>query len=301
MAEMPWLLLIHQLPPKPDYLRAKIGRRLARIGAVAIKNAVYVLPSNDQTLEDLQWTGGEIRAGGGEANVVEARFVEGLSDGDVQKRFNDARDADYAPLIKEAKALLRRKKGGLKPAATLSRRALEIEKIDFFGATNGQVLRGLLDQMTRRPAGEPKTRHDLQHKTWVTRTGVHIDRIASAWLIRRFIDPNAKFRFVSGKSHTPSRGEIRFDMFDAEFTHDGKRCTFEVLLDATRPSDKALRAIAEIVHDIDLKEERYERTETDGIAALIDGITLAHRDDESRIDRASGALDDLYAWFQRNV
>jgi len=186
-------------------------------------------------------------------------------------------------------------------ASALARRASEIEKIDFFGAPNGQVLRGLLDQMSGESIAEPKSRRDLLRKTWVTRAGVHIDRIASAWLIRRFIDPDAKFKFVATKSHSPSRNEIRFDMFEAEFTHAGNRCTFEALLDATRTNDRALRAIAEIVHDIDLKEDRYARAETGGIAALIDGITVAHRDDLTRIDRASTALDDLYAWFQRHA
>jgi hypothetical protein len=128
---------------------------------------------------------------------------------------------------------------------------------------------------------------------------VHIDRIATAWLVRRFIDAAAGFRFVTGRTHKPAAGEIRFDMFEAEFTHDGNRCTFEVLLDAVQPSDPALRAIADIVHDIDLKEERIRRAEGPGIAALIDGIVLAHRDDMQRIERASAALDDLYAYFQR--
>ena len=297
MADEPWILLIHQLPPKPDYLRAKIGRRLARIGAVTIKNTVYVLPSSEQTLEDLQWTAREIRAGGGEANLVEARFVDGLSDGDLQKRFNDVRDADYAILIKEARPLLKRKN---RVAATdLERRATEIENIDFFGAPNGQVLADLLARLAGTHPEPAPPRRDLRGKIWVTRAGVHIDRIASAWLIRRFIDADAKFRFVSGRAHTPARNEIRFDMFDAEFTHEGSRCTFEVLLAATRAHDDALRAIAEVVHDIDLKEERYGRPETAGVAALVDGIALAHRDDISRIDRAGAALDDLYAWFQR--
>src|SRR5450432_4843600 len=254
MADQPWILLIHQLPPKPDYLRAKVGRRLARIGAVTIKNTVYVLPSNEQTLEDLQWTAREIRAGGGEANLVEARFVDGLSDGDLQKRFNDARDADYAILIKEARPLLKRKN---RVAATdLERRAAEIENIDFFGAPNGQVLADLLAQLAGAHPEPTLPRRDLRGKIWVTRAGVHIDRIASAWLIRRFIDADAKFRFVSGRTHTPARNEIRFDMFDAEFTHEGDRCTFEVLFAATRAHDDALRAIAEVVHDVDLKEER---------------------------------------------
>lgn len=299
MTEEPWILLIHQLPPKPDYLRAKIGRRLTRIGAVTIKNTVYVLPSNEQTLEDLQWTAREIRAGGGEANVVEARFVDGLSDGDLQKRFNDARDADYALLIKDARSLLKRRKR--EAAVDLERRAAEIEAIDFFGAPNGQTLAGLLGQLSGATVEASPQRRDLRGKTWVTRAGVHIDRIASAWLIRRFIDADAQFRFVTARTHTPARNEIRFDMFDAEFTHEGDRCTFEVLSAATRAHDGALRAIAEIVHDIDLKEERYRRPETGGIAALVDGIALAHRDDIARIGRASAALDDLYAWFQRKT
>ncbi|HSP17163.1 MAG TPA: chromate resistance protein ChrB domain-containing protein [Thermoanaerobaculia bacterium] len=291
-----WLLLIHQLPPKPDYLRAKIGRRLQRIGALTIKNTVYLLPSTEQTLEDFEWTAAEIRSGGGEANVFEARFVDGLTDGDAQKRFNDARDADYAPLIEEARALRKRKKKDEAAWAALRNRAAEIERIDFFGAPNGQALSALLDE---GPSDHRDVPRHLRNRTWVTRAGVHVDRIASAWFIRRFIDAEAKFRFVTGKSHKPARNEIRFDMFEAEFTHEGNRCTFEVLMNHVRPSDRALRAIAEIVHDIDLKEERFRHAEGHGVAALIDGITLVHRDDVERIARASDALDDLYAYFQR--
>jgi len=294
--EEPWLLLIHQLPPTPDYLRAKIGRRLQRIGALTIKNTVYILPSNEQTLEDFEWTAREIRAGGGEANIFQARFIDGLTDGDVQNRFNDARDADYAPLLAEARALAKKKKHD---PAELRRRAAEVERIDFFEAPNGQRLNALLDELTSGPSDHRAPPRQLLKKVWVTRAGVHIDRIASAWLIRRFIDPEATFRFVTTKKHSPARHEIRFDMFDAEFTHEGSRCTFEVLLDQVRGPQRALRAIAEIVHDIDLKEERYRRPEAHGVAALIDGITLAHRDDGERIDRASSALDDLYAFFQR--
>lgn len=296
-----WLLLIHQLPPKPDYLRAKIGRRLTRIGALTIKNTVYVLPSTAQTLEDLEWTANEIRAGGGEANVVEAKFIDGLSDGELQTRFNDLRDSDFDALIVEARALLKKKKPAAAAVSDIARRGADIEKIDFFGAPKGQVLGSLLEELTHSPAPNTPSRRDLRNKIWVTRAGVHVDRIASAWLIRRFIDPGAKFRFVTTKKHTPARNEVRFDMFDAEFTHSGDRCTFEVLLTVTRPEDRALRAIGEIVHDIDLKEERYRRAETGGVAALIDGITLTNRDDLARIERASPALDDLYAWFHRKA
>src|SRR5712691_4948441 len=217
----PWLLLIHQLPPKPEYLRAKIGRRLQRIGALTIKNTVYVLPFNEQTLEDFEWTAREIRAGGGEANIFQARFIDGLTDGDLQNRFNDARDADYAPLLAEARAMKKKKK---RDPTDLRQRAAEIERIDFFGAPNGQTLAALIDELSPGPDDHRPPPRQLRNRMWVTRTGLRVDRIASAWLIRRFIDPEATFRFVTTRKYSPARNEIRFDMFDAEFTHEGNRC-----------------------------------------------------------------------------
>src|SRR6267378_8706615 len=106
--EMRWLLLIHQIPPKPDYFRVKIWRRLQRIGAVAIKNSVYVLPKSDQTLEDFQWIVREIVEGGGDASLCEAGFVEGLSDGQIEALFRAARDADYAAIADEARGIEKR-------------------------------------------------------------------------------------------------------------------------------------------------------------------------------------------------
>jgi len=300
-----WLLLIHQLPPTPSYLRVKIARRMQRIGAVAIKNTVYVLPAADSTLEDFQWTIGEIRAGGGEANLFEARVIEGLTDGEVEQLFNGARDEDYEEIAAEARQL---SQSGSQLAADIARwrkRVTDVNAIDFFGAPKGQVVAALLNELTKRltepalPATEPATEKTYRAGTWVTRAGVHVDRMASAWLIRRFIDPEATFKFVTTKQYEPRDGEVRFDMFDAEFTHDGDRCTFEVLLDRTRLHDPALRAIAEVVHDIDLKEVKFDRPETAGIAVLVASIAMSHREDEARIDRASQALDDLYVYYQK--
>ena len=300
-----WLLLIHQLPPTPSYLRVKIARRMQRIGAVAIKNTVYVLPAADSTLEDFQWTIGEIRAGGGEANLFEARVIEGLTDGEVEQLFNGARDEDYEEIAAEARQL---SQSGSQLAADIARwrkRVTDVNAIDFFGAPKGQVVAALLNELTKRltepapPATEPATEKTYRAGTWVTRAGVHVDRMASAWLIRRFIDPEATFKFVTAKQYEPRDGEVRFDMFDAEFTHDGDRCTFEVLLDRARLHDPALRAIAEVVHDIDLKEVKFDRPETAGIAVLVASIAMSHREDEARIDRASQALDDLYVYYQK--
>ena len=139
----------------------------------------------------------------------------------------------------------------------------------------------------------------LKDHTWVTRLGVHVDRIACAWLIRRFIDPGARFKFVSGKGYAPSFGELRFDMFEAEFTHEGDRCSFEVLLGHAGLTDPALQAIAEIVHDIDLKDGKFGRDEAGGVKALIAGVAMAHRSDEERLTRGGAIFDDLYEHFSR--
>ena len=311
MTMPPWLLLIHQLPPTPPYLRVKVARRMQRIGAVAIKNTVYVLPAAENTLEDFQWTVREIRAGGGEANVFEARVIEGLTDAEIQHLFTASRDDDYAALAAEAKELLRaasRKKRDVEQLGAglqrLRERMSEIQAIDFFGAAKGHAAASLLDDVAERlaeaPAPSPEPPPQVYRgRTWVTRTGVHIDRITSAWLIRRFIDPDATFKFVQGKQYAPEAGEVRFDMFDAEFTHEGDCCTFEVLADRMRVDDPAVRAIGEIVHDVDLKETKFNRPETTGIALVIAGIAMAHHDDEERLARAAAVLEDLYVYYQK--
>jgi hypothetical protein len=312
-----WLLLIHQIPPKPDYLRVKIWRRLQRVGAVAIKNSVYVMPRSDQSLEDLQWTVREISEGRGDAWICEAGFVEGISNDQVEALFRVARDADYAGISEEAKELARKfpAKKGLHEeradeleagVARLRRRLGEVVGIDFFDCLGRQSAEGLVANLEARlnsdasegeytapPNGEYRAR------VWVTRKGIHVDRMASAWLIRRFIDPEAKFKFVPARGYQPEKREIRFDMFEADFTHEGDRCTFEVLLQRLKLNQLALRSIAEIVHDIDLKDSKFGRPETSGIERLITGICTLHKDDEARLARASAIFEDLYGSFAR--
>jgi hypothetical protein len=133
----------------------------------------------------------------------------------------------------------------------------------------------------------------------VTRRGVYVDRIASAWLIRRFIDPDATFKFVEEKSYRHRAGELRFDMFKGEFTHVGDKCSIEVLADLLPRRDAGLAAIAEIVHDIDLKDGKFGREETAGIAHVIAGICSAHADDTTRIARGSAVFDDTYERFRK--
>lgn len=238
-----WLLLIHQLPAKPDYLRVKMRRRLSRLGAAQLKSTVYVLPNEPESLEDFTWLAREIHASGGSAMVCEARFVEGVSDEEIE-----------AMLEAEARGVA---------------------------------------------ASEPEGGTDRVEsgRTWVTREGVHIDRIASAWLIRRFLDAKATFKFVPASGYVPARGELRFDMFEAEYTHEGERCTFQTLVARFGRTDPALEAIGEIVHDIDCKDERFGRPETQGVARLVRGIADSAEQDSERIERGARLFDDLYTAF----
>jgi hypothetical protein len=315
-----WLLLIHQLPPKPDYFRVKIWRRLQRLGSVAIKNSVYVLPKNDQTQEDFQWTLREIIEGGGDASLCEARFVDGLSDDQVEALFQAARGAEYGEIAEEARRLAEiplpegliedsRRTQSEVDLARLKRRLAEVVVIDFFGAPGREAAEGLVSgveaRMHEKRSGKQTDkaaatrREDLQGKTWVTRKGIYVDRIASAWLIRRFIDSGARFKFVPAKGYKPLPDELRFDMFEAEFTHEGDRCTLEVLIERTGLNEAALGRIAEIVHDIDLKDSKFGRQETPGIEQLIAGIAMGHKDDETRLARGAAVFDDMYEYFKR--
>ena len=315
-----WLLLIHQIPPKPDYFRVKIWRRLQRLGAVAIKNSVYVLPKNEQTQEDFQWVLREIVEGGGEATLCEARFVDGLSDSEVEDLFQSARGSDYDEIAVEARRLaaIPLSKGKIQDErsaqiatdlAKLKRRLAEVVAIDFFGARGREVVDGLISgieaRMHEKRSGTPLEKSatlplsDLKDKTWVTRKGIYVDRMASAWFVRRFIDPGARFKFVPAKGYKPLHGELRYDMFDAEFTHEGDRCTLEILIERSGINDPALPRIAEIVHDIDLKDSKFRRQETQGIEQVIAGIAIAHKDDETRLARGSAVFDDLYEYSKR--
>jgi hypothetical protein len=317
-----WLLLIHQIPPQPAYLRVKIWRRLQGLGAVAIKNSVYVIPRSDQTLEDFQWVLKEIVQAGAEASICAASFVAGLTDKQVETLFRAARDADYAEIAEEAKAML-----GAAPSSTsmtdedrseleaaltrLKKRFSVVSKMDFFGAPHCELAVTLLEKIEfmlaearRRNDAEPKVldTSDLtqfQGRTWVTRKGVYVDRIACAWLIRRFIDPDASFRFVSERGYRPKTRELRFDMFEGEFTHEGDLCSFEVLAKRFFSSDQALLEVGKIVHDLDLKDEIFRQPETAGIGGLMHGLASSHKSDETRLERGGAIFDDLYEYFRR--
>jgi hypothetical protein len=316
-----WLLLIHQIPPKPDYLRVKIGRRLQRIGAVPVKNSVYVLPDSDPSFEDFQWTRIEIIDGGGDASICRAEFIDGLTSDQIREVFRSARNADYAAIAASARdawKAARSTRSGARSRAVpvddvlkLRKRLAAVAAIDYFDAPERATATDAIDLLEAqvkpdRASTAPKKAariegDDYRGRTWVTREGVFVDRMASAWLIRRFIDADARFRFVREAEHRPAPGELRFDMFEGEFTHEGDRCTFEVLASRFVPDDAALQALAEVVHDIDLKDGKFGREDAPGIQRVLSAVAESYADDAARVERASLLFDDLYALFAREV
>jgi hypothetical protein len=310
-----WLLLIHQIPPKPDYLRVKIGRRLQRVGAVPVKNSVYVLPDVAQAYEDFQWIRTEIIDGGGDASICRADFVDGLTADQLRHMFRSARNADYAEIAASARELwasVRRRDVASRPArpdddlARLRKRMAAVGAIDFFAAPErgmAEEALGIAEAELRPVAAAAAVptvdRGGYRGRTWVTRADVFVDRMASAWLIRRFIDSAARFKFVGDDDYRAAKGELRFDMFEGEFTHEGERCTFETLLERFAMDDGALRSIAEVVHDIDLKDGKFAREDAAGIERVIAGIAASNPDDAARLERGYQLFDDLYALLSR--
>ena len=305
-----WLLLIHQLPAKPAYLRVKVWRRLQAIGAAQVRNAVYALPASNENLRQFSELLADITAGGGEALICNATLCAGFSDAEMRSLFDAARDADYEEFVGQAKAQLASGEVSEADLGRLRERFNTIAAVDFFGAHGRQAADAVLGEaevMTRRhpdvsraDAAPSFSRSDVKNRVWVTRRGVHIDRIGSAWLIHRFIDPKARFKFVDAKDYAHVPCELRFDMAGAEFTHEGDRCTFETLCSKMDlNSDPALKIISEIVHQLDVADGKFSRSEAAGVAALIAGICAATSDDDERLSRGGDLFDSLYAHFAR--
>jgi len=301
-----WLLLLHQIPPKPGYFRAKVLRRLAQVGALPVKNSAYLLPDTEDALEDFAWICQEIGKEGGTAWLYRAEVLAGMSSDEIESAFRELHRTGYESLIQQGRALLQEAEltpdEHLAASRRLSRRNEELRRIDFFECPQRREMEQLMNEIEKQShgreghAGRPE--RVQPGRIWVTRKGVRVDRIASAWLIRRFIDAESVFRFVEGGTYSHQPQEIRFDMFEGEFTHQGESCTFEVLIsDYNLRGDGALVAVSEIVHDIDLKDGRYQRAETTGLARLIDGLCSQTLIDELRVDRGALIFDSLYRGF----
>ena len=309
-----WLLFVHQLPARPTNLRVRTWRRLQQLGAIAVKQAVYVLPDSPNAREDFEWLKTEIEASGGQASVFAADMVDTWSNDALVEEFRRSRETAYQELAREADQVLRRlstgrRKAGIRP----SRRALQqlrqrlsaIERVDFFGSAGRDRVLTLVRQIEEQASATPRAQtsaRDAEFPTsykarlWVTRPRPGVDRMASAWLIRRFIDPEARFDFVADRAE-PRPDSVPFDMFGVEFTHRGALCTFEMLCDTFHLADPALASIAGIVHDLDLKDGRFGAAEAAAIGFIIEGLRLAQGDDHRLLTDGITLFEALYRAF----
>ena len=300
-----WLLLLYSLPTNRNTERVAVWRRLKKMGAVQIKTSTYLLPDEPAQYEQFQWLAKQIRDYGGDSTLVRAQEIEGLTKDNVTSLFNAARDKEYSQLRKSLQSFIaRRKKLDAELAAAelerLTRQFRELRQIDFFDSARGHDIAMLL----RRAEGPRRSRQlevldakQYRGKTWLTRPRPEIDRVGSAWLISKFIDPKAKFVFAPIAQAVPDA--VPFDMLDAEFSHHGNNCTFETLTKRFAISDKSVVKIGEMIHDADLDDARFQRVEAVGIDRVLKGWAKEGLPDEEILRRGFECFEALYSFLQR--
>jgi hypothetical protein len=313
MTDIEWIAFSYSLPAKSgSSTRVTLWRQLRRLGAVSPVGSVYVLPGSgvsgsDEAVEALQCMTEEVRQAGGDALTMRVERFQGLSDSQVVDLFNVARAAEYAEVDEQAAALEEAARGATDPQgqeklgeslARLRRRHAEIARVDYFGSPAGQALAARLARIAARlspsepaPQDIPKAeRERYRGRCWVTRARPFVGRLACAWLIRRFIDGAAEIRF----GERAAADDVTFDMEGAEFGHHGNLCTFETMLLAFGLEDAGLRNLAEIVHEIDLRDGRYLRPETAGVEAVLRGWHEAGLADEALEEHGRALFEGLY-------
>lgn len=303
-----WLLLLYFLPAKRAHARVQAWRRLQRVGAVSVRNSAYVLPHSAETREDFEWIRNEVVASGGEAMVLIARTPDRVAHDELVDAFRAARSKDFDEIAGEASTLLKkagsRDRGGRREATQRVRRLRErfvaAVRLDFFDAPGRDQVATLLAQLDRstgrtRTMAPTATKRanpiEYRGRRWLTRPRPGVDRMSSAWLIRRCIDPKAAFVFGEPSQASDA---IPFDTFEAEFGHHGANCTFETLCHRFAIEDPAIRRLGRIVHDLDLKESRYKEPDTETVGRLVEGLRRAHHDDDALLRAGMDVFEALY-------
>lgn len=316
-----WILFFYSVPSKPVSNRMTVWRKLLRVGAIPLKGAVYILPFSPEHHELLLWLVAEIKAMGGDAAVVSIAKVDTIADGEIVDLFQHARTSDYLAIgngLEEVERKLNNlKKGGQGQSPTglaaelekIGKAFADIQKIDFFAAAAGLSLRTAIeraqDEVSQLGAAPRQARAavvmrqkgvaDYQGRLWATRKRPFVDRMASAWLIKRFIDPDAAFAFIDeGATQAVPPSAIVFDVHGGEFTHVGDLCTFEVLIKAFGLKDKTLRLLAETVHDLDMKDAKYYAAEAKGVEQILSGIRKTASDDAAALGQGMQVFEMLY-------
>jgi hypothetical protein len=309
-ARQPWLLLAHQLPANPSNLRVKTWRRLQDLGAIAIKQAVYALPDSPASREDCEWLRVEIEGLGGEAVVFSANHLDADSEAALIEEFRRHRQGLYSDLSTELQRLLTKagRRGDAQPrdVSRLRQRFQAIERIDFFGSAGRDRVASLLAALDAKRSSGPRSAQAADHhatfrgRLWVTRPRPGVDRMSSAWLIRRFIDPKASFAFVTDAKAAPADA-VPFDMYGAGFGHEGDRCTFETLLLTFDINDRAAARLSEVVHDLDLKDRKFAAPEAATLGAAIDGLQLSCPDDDQLLEQGIILFEAIYRSFSQQA
>lgn len=315
---MKWLFLVHQVQTPNSRERVRVWRLTKKVGTILYRNSVYVLPDSKERLEDFHWLCQQIRDSKGEASVFVSEAADEKEDRALRELFVRAAERDYLVLGKQVREFEERQKQlkrtpGLNFAQVraMERGLRQIEesfqearRVDFFRHPSADRLESRLKSLRLAVAqAEPHVestpkiaRHlpsEYRGKTWATRAHIHIDRLCSAWLIRRFIDPRATFVFAP-EERLPGNS-IHFDVLGAEFTHKGDRCTFETLLESFRLKNGALSSLAELVHEIDLKDRKFNRPESAGMDMVVRAIADSTHNDRKTLELGSRILDALYA------
>ena len=292
----PWLFLVFSLPRKAASLRVSVWRKLQRYGSLPLGNSGYLLPNNLGNREKFEWLATTIRASHGEASVVEVQSIDNQSSPQLAKRFSDARTQDYRELLKAVRNASAKKHPT--QVARLRQRFQEIVSIDFFGSLLREQVERTLAAMQEPHSKQPLpelgrvSRSAFRSRVWVTRPRPGVDRVMSAWLIRKFIDPKARFAFAS-EDQKPSKA-VPFDMYEGGFGHRGEDCTFETLTKAFRIADKRVALMGEIVHDADLFDEKFGRREGFGIDEVMKGWAQQNLSDAELLERGMQLAEGLY-------
>jgi hypothetical protein len=300
-----WLLLLYGLPTKRGAARVNLWRQLRKSGALALKTSAYLLPDTTEHTERFQWLAQQVRDAGGEATLIRVTEVEGLSAEEIIRQFNEARAGDYEELLREGQAHMEKHKKKVSLGAEVEKlrgRYEEVRRIDFFQSSRAQDVQMLLKRMeglkgVKAAVGAPLSLKKFRGKLWLTRPRPEIDRVGSAWLIRRFIDPEARFLFSNEPQKFPEA--LPYDMMGVEFTHHGDDCTFETLVKRFGIGDKAVLQIAEMIHEADLEDGKYQRTEAIGIDRVLKGWGRQGLSDEQLLQKGWDCLDGLYAYLKK--
>ena len=295
----PWLLLMFSLPSKRASERVGVWRRLRKYGTLALRASGYLLPNTPENHERFEWLAAAVRKYKGQASVARLEAIDNMPSDKLRQMFLDARARDYETLMRDLRKLTARKSKASGEVGRYRRRLQEIAAIDFFGSPLRSRAQALLESADPVRMGKTafdtgrKARKQYLRRVWVTRPRPGIDRVSSAWLIRRFIDRNARFAFADDPARHP--GAVPFDMFHGGgFGHRGDDCTFETLRAEFAIRERKVGMIAEIIHDADLADEKFGRSEGLGLDRVLIGWAQHGISDEALLRRGMEMIEGLY-------